>query len=459
MENGPERRPRRRASAEESTRLKAMLHARRNDLPGAPTPLSGMRDALIILLFCLLLGAYVAMQIDSGLSPFATAGLIFGSIVFVGAPLLWIRIAKPIVYGVERERARVARRDAENASGARSQEFDARLGRALDMADSEESVFEVVRRAFGQRLPDARSEFLVADSSHAHLTRVSTTGGNAEPPGCSVDSPGNCPAVRRGQTTVFASEDALDACPRLANRPYGACSAACVPVTVMGRAVGVLHVVDDPDQPPSKDQLHSLETLSRLVGARLGLLRAMHRTTLQAATDPLTGLANRRTLEETVRELFDKSEDFALAIADLDHFKLLNDAHGHETGDRALRLFARTMRDAVRPHDVVARYGGEEFVLILRGAGIVDAMHALERIRRRLAERLVAGNTPEYTASFGLAHSTSADRFDELFRLADQALLAAKRSGRDRIAIAGDDEPTTDPEAVAQLLADLLRAP
>src|SRR5262249_25940364 len=152
---------------------------------------------------------------------------------------------------------------------------------------------------------------------------------------------------------------------------------------------------------------------SRLVGARLGLLRAMHKTTLQAATDPLTGLANRRTLEEVVRDLLDRGEDFALAIADLDHFKHLNDAHGHEVGARALLLFAATMSHAVRPHDVVARYGGEEFLLVLRGAGLVDAMHALERVRRRLAERLSAGSTPEFTASFGLAHSTAADRFDE----------------------------------------------
>jgi diguanylate cyclase (GGDEF)-like protein len=443
-------------AVEQSTRLKSMLHAKRGDLPGAPTPLSGLRDALIILFLCLLLGAYVALQIDSHLHPFATAALIFGSIVFVGAPLLWIRIAKPIVAAVERERVRVARRDAENAEGARSQEFDASLGRALDMADSEESVFEVVRRALANRLPHARSEFLVADSSHAHLTRVTTSTEGSEAPGCTVDSPGNCPAVRRGQTTVFAREDELDACPRLANRPYGACSAACVPVTVMGRAVGVVHVVDDPGTTPSSEQVQSLETLSRLVGARLGLLRAMHKTTLQAATDPLTGLANRRTLEEVVRDLLDRGEDFALAVADLDHFKHLNDTHGHEVGDRALRLFARTMRDAVRPHDVVARYGGEEFLLVLRGASLVDAMHAIERVRRRLAERLAAGSTPEFTASFGLAHSTAADRFDELFTMADQALLAAKRAGRDRVAIAGD-EPTADPAAVAKILADLQR--
>jgi diguanylate cyclase (GGDEF)-like protein len=209
----------------------------------------------------------------------------------------------------------------------------------------------------------------------------------------------------------------------------------------MGRAAGVLHAVDAPGAAPSGEALHSMETLARLVGARLGLLRAMHRTSLQAATDPLTGLANRRTLEESVRELFDQNEDFSLAIADLDHFKVLNDTHGHDTGDRALRLFARTMRDAVRPNDIVARYGGEEFLIVLQGATVVDALHGLERIRRRLAERLAAGTVPEFTASFGLVHSTHADRFDELFALADQALLSAKRSGRDRISIAGEEPP------------------
>ena len=177
----------------------------------------------------------------------------------------------------------------------------------------------------------------------------------------------------------------------------------------------MLHAVDAPNELPDVEQVHSLETLSRLVGARLGLLRAMHRTSLQAATDALTGLANRRTLEEAVRELFEQGQDFSLAVVDLDNFKLLNDTHGHEAGDRALRLFSRTMRDAVRPNDLVARYGGEEFLIVLRGASIIDAMHALERVRRRLAERLTAGTTPVFTASFGLVHSTHADRFDELF--------------------------------------------
>ena len=434
------------------TALRAMLKVGKSNLPGSPTPLSGMRDALVALAVGCAVGAIIARAIDPHLAPAATSAIVFLALVVVASPLFWIRIAKPIVRAVNRERRRVEVRDAENAAATRVQEFDARLGRAIDMVDNEEAVFEVVHRALTQQLPDSRGEFLLADSSHAHLQRVTVA--SEEAPGCTVDSPHNCPAVRRGQTTVFARDSELDSCPRLSHRSYGSCSAVCVPVTVMGRAAGVLHAVDEPGHVPNQEQLHAMETLARLVGAKLGLLRAMQRTSLQAATDPLTGLANRRTLEEAVRELFERGDDFALAIADLDHFKLLNDAHGHEAGDRALRLFARTMRDTVRPNDVVARYGGEEFVIILRDAGMVDALHALERVRRRLAERLAAGTTPVYTSSFGLAHSTSADRFDELFSLADQALLTAKATGRDRIAIAGDALACEAAE-VAALLAEL----
>ncbi len=431
-----------------------MLALRQTYLPGSPSPLSGMRDALAILTTCAAVGAVVARAIDPHLSPLWTAAVVFAALMLIGSPLLWIRIAKPIVRGVEAERRRVNRRDAEQRAVRRQQEFDASLARALDIADNEEDVFEVVRRALDGQAPGMRSEFLLADSSHAHFTRVAVVSVEGEPAGCTVDSPRYCPAVKRGQTTLFARDDALDACPRLANRSYGACSATCVPVTVMGRAVGVLHVVGEQDVLQPDRDVEGLETLARVSGAKLGLLRAMHKTSLQAATDALTGLANRRTLEEAVRGLFDRGEDFALAIADLDHFKLLNDAYGHEVGDRALRLFARTMRDAMRPEDVVARYGGEEFVLILRGASMIDAVHALERVRRRLADRCAAGTIPEYTASFGLAHSSVADRFDELFSLADQALLSAKRAGRNRIAVPGDESGYESPE-VAQLLAEL----
>src|SRR5437879_6106890 len=130
-----------------------MLRLRQNYLPGSPTPLTGMRDAIAIFTACVSIGAICARAIDHRLSPIATAGIVFAALILVGSPLLWIRIAKPIVRAVEAERRRVLRRDAEQAVVSRRQEFDAQLGRALEFADSEEGVLEVVHRAFVEQVP------------------------------------------------------------------------------------------------------------------------------------------------------------------------------------------------------------------------------------------------------------------------------------------------------------------
>ena len=97
-----------------------------------------------------------------------------------------------------------------------------------------------------------------------------------------------------------------------------------------------------------------------------------------------------------------------LAMGDLDHFKALNDTHGHDAGDRALRLFSRTLRDAVRADDLVCRYGGEEFVVVFPGLSVDVAARALGRIQEQLVLALAAGSVPPFTASFGVAGSTTA---------------------------------------------------
>jgi diguanylate cyclase (GGDEF)-like protein len=233
---------------------------------------------------------------------------------------------------------------------------------------------------------------------------------------------------------VFDTSESLNACPKLRNRPDGACSAVCVPVSFMGRALGVLHATGPVGEPPGSSQVAQLTTLATQAGARIGTVRAFQRTQLQASTDGLTGLVNRRTVETQLRGLIKHGRPFALAIADLDHFKQLNDTHGHEAGDRALRMFARTVQGILRDDDVIARWGGEEFVIVVPDLDRRQAMSVLERIREQLAAAN-GGEHPAFTASFGVTDSSCAETLEQLLHLADAALYDAKEGGRDRIAI------------------------
>jgi diguanylate cyclase (GGDEF)-like protein len=176
-------------------------------------------------------------------------------------------------------------------------------------------------------------------------------------------------------------------------------------------------------------------------------VRAFEKTQLQAATDGLTGLVNRRTFEHEVRDLLGHGQLVSLAVCDLDHFKAINDTHGHEAGDRALRLFAQIARDALREGDILGRWGGEEFVIALPEMNRHSAVSILERIRDQLSKAHV-GDHPRFTASFGVTDSTAGANLERMMQLADAALYQSKHEGRDRITVGDDaatEPPTPDP--------------
>ena len=241
--------------------------------------------------------------------------------------------------------------------------------------------------------------------------------------------------MRKEVATSFDTSDALNACHKLRGRPGGACSAVCVPVSFMGRSLGVLHAIGPAGIPPTSEVQRQLVTLARHTGMRIGTVRAFAKTELQASTDGLTGLLNRRTLENRLRELMKARTPFALAMVDLDRFKQLNDTFGHEAGDRALRLFAGVVRETLRGDDICGRLGGEEFVIVLPDNDVESALPALERVREHLATTVAAGTGPTFTASFGITDSTAGMTLEDLLRIADAGLLRAKAEGRDRVVV------------------------
>jgi diguanylate cyclase (GGDEF)-like protein len=161
----------------------------------------------------------------------------------------------------------------------------------------------------------------------------------------------------------------------------------------------------------------------------------------RASTDALTGLPNRRYFDEFCGLLARRrrsGDAVGVLMIDIDHFKALNDTHGHATGDQVLRAVGGAIVSAVREDDVPARFGGEEFVVLLRNPGLDIAFEVGERVRAAVAALDVARfGVPGVTVSVGVAVSGHPDQpIDELIGLADQALYRAKRAGRDRVVAA-----------------------
>jgi diguanylate cyclase (GGDEF)-like protein len=333
--------------------------------------------------------------------------------------------------GVEREQSR---REAIQSDLAQRIAFEASLQTALEMSKAEASVFDIVGEALSQAAPDMRSELLLADSSKAHFQQVLVSSAQADNAGCGVMSPDDCPAASRSRNMVFPDSTALDACPNLRGRH---CSALCVPMSIGGNSIGVFHVTAEDGTPPSEAVQKDVEVVARRASERLAMLRAFEVSQTQANSDSLTGLMTRRSLETAVRDLYATGTPYSVAYGDLDHFKRLNDTFGHAAGDRSLRTFSQVLRDSLRPGDIAGRYGGEEFVIILPDCPVGEAQQVLERVRERLAERIVVADLPRFSVSFGLASSDQAGTFDDIVALADGALLSAKAGGRDQVVVAG----------------------
>ena len=322
---------------------------------------------------------------------------------------------------------------AEREADAKRQAFRARLDRALAQIDDNEGLALTIGRALEQVAPERSTELLIADSSEAHLYTFATNP-QAPAPGCAVSTPWSCPAVRGGRVTEFASSTELDACPHLRNRPIGDLSGACIPISFMGRVLGVLHSAGSPGDLPDGDTMYQLGALAEQTGTRLGNLRAFDRIQRQAAVDDLTGLPNRRSFEDAVHKLAAKNIPYGVLLADLDRFKSVNDTYGHAAGDRALRLFADVLRSALRDNDLPCRFGGEEFAVVVPDVDVNGAAEVADRLRMALAVAVI-GSGPGFTVSLGASDSTMARDLAGQLALADAALLAAKREGRDRCLI------------------------
>jgi diguanylate cyclase (GGDEF)-like protein len=228
----------------------------------------------------------------------------------------------------------------------------------------------------------------------------------------------------------------------------------CIPLIANGLTTGILSIQDDDPPHPIPDpevdaqafarRRHLAATVAEHIALAMANLSLRESLRSQAVRDPLTGLYNRRYMQEFLeRELHSarrKHRSLAVLMLDLDHFKRYNDNFGHSAGDKALAAVGEALMRSVRAEDVACRYGGEEFTLVLPECSLQQATLRAEQIRTRLKEYhpLNDGQPVDtLTVSIGVAaFDETTDRVDLLLNFADEALYEAKRAGRDRVVAA-----------------------
>lgn len=171
----------------------------------------------------------------------------------------------------------------------------------------------------------------------------------------------------------------------------------------------------------------------------------------QATKDPLTKCYNRRQFEELAKNEIQRSRrynhPFCLFMIDADHFKNVNDTHGHAVGDLVLQALADCCRRTLRESDIVARFGGEEFVILLPEASIENAFRVAERLRIKISKLVVKNEQNQdvqFTVSIGLVSSTVTDDIPEMLKMADESLYVAKENGRNQVVVYENDGPNKD---------------
>ena len=254
----------------------------------------------------------------------------------------------------------------------------------------------------------------------------------------------DCWGLRRGEIHEVADPAHSVHCQHFTHPPEGAY--LCVPLTVGGQTLGLLQI--SAGYPLSEKQFQELRNLTLMVSEsiKLALSNLQLRDALreQATHDALTGLFNRRYLDETLpRELHRhqrSGEPITVAMLDLDHFKRFNDSYGHEAGDIALQRIGDLLRRSLRAGDLACRYGGEELTVIMPGSSLDDAQTRLDDLRRAIMYLHLSyrnGELPAMTVSIGVA-AAGAEETDATVLLgrADAALYQAKEQGRNRVVVA-----------------------
>jgi len=320
------------------------------------------------------------------------------------------------------------------------------LSELLQMSNSVTEAGEAISRAIPVLFPHYGGTLYVINSSHDLAESIAVWGDSLHNPASFAIN--DCWALRRGDMHITDFGHTNPLCTHGNYHPRDA--SLCAPLSAQGETLGILHILGRHEANSASINISKTqELLARTVSDHiaLGLSNILLREKLhnQSIRDPLTGLFNRRYMEETlereVRRANRMGASLGIIIVDIDHFKLFNDTFSHGAGDALLRELGAFLALSIRGEDVACRYGGEEFALILPGLDL-EMMKARAELLREGAKHLRVHYRGELldkvTLSLGVAiYPEHGDTGENVLHEADAALYRAKREGRDRVVAAG----------------------
>lgn len=399
----------------------------------------------------LMVQAEHALLVERAASSRRSADLLLG-LAFAGIPFGLAVVAS--VYGILlselRRRSRAEKRAASagqqlainlehlERSSADLQTLGRYTGLLQSCANPEEAL-EITARTLKALMPETAGSVYLLRASNDRAENIVNWGVPLVETSAFL-VPSDCWAIRRGQPHVIDDLHRDAGCPHIARPDEGlSVATACIPMSAQGVQIGFLFLSGA--GPGPLPRLTVAESAVEQLSLALSNLRLRESLRLQSIRDPLTGLYNRRYLEESLAREIARCgrRDFPLSVLmlDVDHFKQFNDTHGHGGGDALLAAVGQLLSSRLRGEDIACRYGGEEFTVILPESDRASALRHAEELRIALSQMSVpfSGKTlPPITVSLGVAtYPVDGVAGITLLRKADAALYRAKRSGRNRV--------------------------
>lgn len=298
-------------------------------------------------------------------------------------------------------------------------------------------AYNLISQHLSKLLPEISGCIGIINNSHRLVETVVKWGENSAV--TPTFTPDDCWALRRGRMHRVEESGPEPKCEHYGNSLPTA--SICVPMVAHGETLGVLCLSAKEASIISEERQEQARSVAEQVSLALANLRLQESLRSQSVRDPLTGLYNRRYLEESLEREVARAKrhvhPLSIMMLDLDHFKRFNDSYGHEAGDVLLGEFGAFLSRAIRHEDIACRYGGEEFTLVLPDADLTVAKKRAEFIRSQTQKLMIQyrrQTLEPVTISIGLAvFPENGDEGEVLIRSADAALYRAKHTGRDRV--------------------------